>query len=98
MNVIRIPIASLNKKTLKDIANIINDVIVTLPSHFKYMQWYIQTPDNIKSKLYQPELSKVTKKHPDSICHVQFSNEGKELINFPSIFNNTYVHLQGTVL
>ena len=98
MNVIRIPTGSLNKKTLKDIANIINDEIVTLPSHFKYIQWYIQTLDNIKSNLCQPELSKVTKKHPDSICHLQFSNKGNELINFPSIFNNTYVHLQLTVL
>ena len=41
----------------------------------KYMQWYIETLDNIVSKLYKPELRKVTKKPPDNMCHFQFSDK-----------------------
>ena len=43
--------ASLNKKLLKDIAYVTNDETLRLPFQFKYMQWYIATLDNIKSKL-----------------------------------------------
>ena len=39
--------------------------------------------NNIKSKLYKPELPKSTK-----IYHVQFSNKGIELTNLLLIFSN----------
>ena len=38
MSLIGTSIANLNKKLLKNIANVINDEIVRLLSHFKYMQ------------------------------------------------------------
>ena len=44
MNFLRISMTSLNKKTPEDI---INEEIVSLPSHFKHMQWHIETIDNI---------------------------------------------------
>ena len=43
MNCVRISISSLNKKLLKGITNVINDEIVRLPSHFKYV-WDILEP------------------------------------------------------
>ena len=49
------------------------------------------TLDRIKSKLCKPELPKITKMPPDSMCHVQFSNTGIELINILSIFSNNNV-------
>ena len=49
MNFTRISIASLNKKSLKDIVNVVNDEIVRLPSHFKYIWGYIATLGTIKS-------------------------------------------------
>ena len=49
------------------------------------------TLDSIKSKLCKPELPKITKMPPDSMCHVQFSNTGIELINILSIFSNNNV-------
>lgn len=52
MNFLRISMTSLNKKTLEDIANIINEEIVSLPSYFKHMQWYIETIVDIRSKLH----------------------------------------------
>ena len=88
MNFTRISIASLNKKSLKDIVNVVNDETVRLPSHFKYIWGYIATRGTIKSKLYKSEWLKVTKKPPDDICHFQFSEKGIQLINLSSIFNN----------
>ena len=52
------------------------------------MQWYNTALDNTKSKLYKPQLPKITKILPDSICHVQFFNKGIELIDLSSIFSN----------
>ena len=81
---------SLNKKSLKDVENFINDEIVRLLSHVRYMQWYIATLDNIKSKQYKSKLIKVIRKPSDNIYHVQFCNKEIELMNLPSIFNNTF--------
>ena len=75
MSCIRILIAFLNKRLRKSITNVINNETVRLPSHFKYMWRHIVTLDSIRSKLYQLELLKVTKKPPDNICHIQFSDK-----------------------
>ena len=64
INFIRISIASLNRKSVKEIANGINDEIVRLPSHFKYIQWYFPSFDNINPKQHKLELPKVTKPGP----------------------------------
>ena len=87
MNFIRTSVASLNKKSLKDIANVMNDEILRLPSHFKYLQWYFATIDAIKSKMYQPKIQKTPKKSPENICKIYFCNKAVELINMPRIFN-----------
>lgn len=76
MNFIIISVASLNKKMLKDISNVIYDQTDSLPPHFKYMQRYIVILENNKLKLYKPELPKITNNLPDIICDVQFSNKG----------------------
>ena len=70
MNFIRTSVACLDKKSLKDICNIMNDEIIRLPSHFKYLQWYLATIDSIKSKLYQPKSQKIFKKVPENICKI----------------------------
>ena len=51
VNSITIWVSYLNKKSLKDIANVMNDKIITSLSHFKYLQWHIATLRSIKSKL-----------------------------------------------
>ena len=66
-----------------------NDEIVRLPFHFRCMQWYNATFDNIKCK--QIDLPKVTKKAPNDIFYAQLSGTKIELINILSIFNNTDV-------
>lgn len=88
MNFIRISVASLDKKSLKDIENVINDETDSLPFHFKHMQWYIAILNNNKLKLYKPELPKITKKPADTIYNVQFSNKKIQLINLSLIFSN----------
>ena len=55
MNVIRILVSGLNKKSLKEIADSLNDEILRLPLHFKYRQWYLAAIDCIKSKLHKPK-------------------------------------------
>ena len=60
MNFTKTSKASLNKKSLKDLGNIINNVIVRLQSHFKCTNWYLGTLDNIKPELFEPELSKTS--------------------------------------
>lgn len=88
MNFIRISVASLDKKSLKDIENVINDETDSLPFHFKHMQWYIAILNSNKLKLYKPELPKITKKPADTIYNVQFSNKKIQLINLSLIFSN----------
>ena len=87
MNFIRTSVASLNKKSLKDIANVMNDEVLRLPSHFKYLQWYFSTIDAIKSKMYQPKIQKSLKISPENICKIYFCYKAVELINMPRIFN-----------
>ena len=73
MNFTRISKVSLNKKTLKDIANVTNDEIVRLPSQFKYLQWYIVTLINLKSRLYKPELPKYRRPTSIKFCDAKKS-------------------------
>ena len=61
MNFIKISIASLNKKSLKDIGNIINNAILRLLSYFNNIKWYSGTFDNIKSELFELDLSKTSR-------------------------------------
>jgi len=91
MNFIRSNVSVLNKVSLKDIANIIDDEISRLPSNFKYLQWYLAVNDAIKAKLYHPFIQKCVKKAPENICHIQFCNKAVELINLPRILNSAKV-------
>ena len=59
MNYISISNISLNKKSLKDFANIISYEIIG--HHFTFL-WYIAILYNSKFKLDKPELPNVTKK------------------------------------
>ena len=88
MNFIRSNVSVLNKSSLRDIANVIDEEISRLPSCFKYLQWYFAVNDAIKTKLYHPVILKSTKKAPENICHVKFCNKAVELINLPRILNS----------
>ena len=61
MNFLRTSIASLNKQSLRDIANTFNDEITHLTSHSQYMQWNLAVPDALKSKLNSPVPPKKTR-------------------------------------
>ena len=89
MNFIRVQIASLNKKSLKEIGATFLDKLNTFPSSFPHMQWYLATQDAIESKLYKPMQVKQRKKPPENICKVLFHNKAIELINLPSILHNS---------
>ena len=65
--------------------------MMELLSYHLTLSIYSSTLYIIKSKLYRSELSKVTKKLPDNLCYAHPSNNGIELINLPSISNNTNV-------
>lgn len=52
------PIASLNKKYLKNIAGFLNDEILRLTCYYKYIQWYHAALDSIESKIYKPDAPK----------------------------------------
>ena len=91
MNFLRTSISALNKKSLKLIADKVNDELLRLPDHFKYWQWYLAILDSIKSKLYKPVVEKVKRKPPENICHVTFSNKAVEQINIAAIFNTQTV-------
>ena len=54
----------------------------------------LQTLITFKSKLYKPKLPKLTKKNPDNICHVQFSNKGIESIHFHQYLTRAMLYLQ----
>ena len=65
------------KQSLKDIANLFNDLITCLPSRFKYFQWYL-APSCVLGcyvKLYPTISAKKSRKH------MEFSNKAVELIN-----------------
>lgn len=71
MKVTRISIASSNKeRSLRDIANVINDVKITVAvSLYPYKVCELH---DIKPNLYKSELPEIIKKLPDSACHIQF--------------------------
>ena len=46
-----------------------------LLSRFEYMQWYQGAVDAIKSKLYFPVSQKMSRKHQQNICHIEFFNK-----------------------
>ena len=52
------------------------------------MQWYQGAVDAIKSKLYFPVSQKMSRKHQQNICHIEFFNKAVEYINPSVIFNN----------
>ena len=89
MNFLRIKIAFLNKRSLKEVANAMYDRLNLLGKTYKYSQWYHMVIDSIESKLYKEPPAKPKRKAPDNICQVYFSSKAIELINLPSILNNS---------
>ena len=84
-------IATLNKKSLKNIASYLSDEILRLPCHFKYIQWYHIELDSNEWKLYKPDPPKIKRKPPENICHITFRNKSIAMTNLPAIFNSTNI-------
>ena len=89
MILLRVQIASLSKKSLKEIGATMIDKLNTLPSSFPHMQWYLATQDAIESKLYKPAEAKPKRKPPENICKVYFHNKAIEMINLPHILHKS---------
>ena len=73
MTFIRTNVALSNKRSLKEIAHVINVETQQLPSHFKNLQWYIAVNDAITSRLSRPVQPKPKRKPPKNICHIHYS-------------------------
>ena len=84
MNFIRSNVLVLNRSSLRDIANVIDEEISRLPSCFKYLQWYFAVNNAIKTKSYHSVILKSRKKAPENICYIKFCNKAVKLINLPS--------------
>ena len=53
----------INTKSLKNVANFLNNEILKLPGDFKYIQWYHFVLDSIESKIYKQKPPKFKRKH-----------------------------------
>ena len=86
MHFTKVNIESLNKKPLKDIANVINDRLNLLSKTFKYSQWYLVVIDVTEFKLCKQPPTNSRKKRLFS--KVYFSNKTVERIDLTALFDN----------
>ena len=54
-NYIRIAIASMRKKDLRQVASQLRESLCDSGEDFQYTQWYLMTCDAIESKIYKPQ-------------------------------------------
>ena len=90
MNFLRTSLYSLNKKVLKNIFVLTEDLILNVESN-PFGQWYLAMHDIIVSKLYaQPPQNQDKQKiyNSENLLNIHFVNKGIEMINLPKILHN----------
>ena len=91
MNMIRIGLSSMKKKSLKEMADHMHDLVASIPDESYNLQWYIACIDLIECKIYKHPVPKPKKKPPENICHVLFDNKGLDFVNLQHIFKEREV-------
>ena len=78
---IRVSIKSFLKHTC-------NDFLSSKADSFPNQQWYEMLLDLIKSRIYNPPVSKTTKTKPKNLIKLHFVNKGMDMINVSKIIND----------
>ena len=86
MNFVYIQIASLNKKSLKNLSTLFKGWNAKITMHVKFIQWFHLALDSIGPKMYKQKPPRIKRK-PKNICYVAFSNKTIEIINLLSVYN-----------
>ena len=92
MNYIRSTLASIRKRTLKEIAELLNDIVAE-DEYNVYLHWYLAAIDTIESKLYKPPTEKPISKRRSDNFKVSFVNKAVEMINIPRLLHSPALSL-----
>ena len=88
---IRSSLSGMNKKTLKNTALQINDLLSEADDDFIYFTWYKMALDIIETKLYKPILPPKKKSIPKHKLKIEFVSKALKFINLPKILRSDIV-------
>ena len=91
LNFIRVLLASIKKRHLKQITNHINDFLKDQNSQIFYNQWYLMALDIIETKLFNEPKEILKKSIPKYRCNSTFKSKAFYFINLSKILRSKEV-------